>query len=1034
MDLEELEAAFAERRYRQLAEALGDAGADEDLRVVRLRAQLATRGHAPLVDAVEAAERLREARAPDAPAYLARAIRALAKAGARGAAEATLEEARAAHPGDPELTLAAEQLETDELEAEDRAEHAARLALREGDVAAARECLEAELASRPPAGRERAHRLLADLTRAERDFAAAADCFGRAVADAPEASDASLLAASGALCRWAAGDVEAGLEALRAIREETRGRRADLLAHLRAADVLDRVDRDPERRDGGPRWVFGAPVPLSPRAGDAGAGALAKCLARFGVDAPAEPLDSIGMLRHRLGEAGVRSIRLVGDPAAVEAATRAGGLVVLQEERPTHTAFTLVLGVEPVAGLLLLHEPARGGAYLQTFEEQADRGRLFGGGALVALGLGDEAEAALAALADEGLAHDPRFDAIDRCDVDESGQVPSRARVDAMAERAIEVAPTLPTPHRRQGEAMLEQLRAGRLAGGRLERWVAVTRERFPRAEWAHQIHAQAMECWGRPYEAAIAWADAAAIDPWDHRNPWGEARCLLQVGQTTRAEALLRRALSIQHGHAPAMARWATLLERRGRLDRARRLSELAEALAPGDPDVLGARATVLEAMDRHDEALARLERIADENPRDTGARARILKRLFHDGRWGDARPLAETLLRVDPADPLNWDDVTFVCFASGDGGAAFDTALAGVSRCGADPALVDGVARVLGTLFTPEEMEARAEEMVRALGRSPLSLMNVAVDLVRRRHDALGISVALAARELMPHDANGPWRAAQTLLGVPAERGGARVAALLDETIERAGRYPHPRVVKALYEVEADPEACLALLEEADAAAAPALVWKALEQVHLALGQADDAARVTARLRELDADHVLRAAGFLGTVGMSRRSLELLDGALADADGDAGRRLAEEAARQHLRLDEVTEAAARLASIDAPDVFLDVRVALAAGDWERAARRAEEEVLRVTRRSAGGAYDGWVMRARLAGARLALGEPAWAERVRARAERHADARAELTLIGRAAAHPDARDDERALTAFAPGAMITVERGGLAW
>lgn len=57
----------------------------------------------------------------------------------------------------------------------------------------------------------------------------------------------------------------------------------------------------------------------------------------------------------------------------------------------------------------------------------------------------------------------------------------------ASSSRSVDI----PTPHRRLGESMLEQLRAGRLGGGRMERWVAITRERFPNAEWVFQIYAQ---------------------------------------------------------------------------------------------------------------------------------------------------------------------------------------------------------------------------------------------------------------------------------------------------------------------------------------------------------------------------------------------------------------------------------------------------------------------------------------------------------------------------------------------------------------
>jgi len=1035
MDVTRLEALFAERRYRRLADALGSAEPDEDLAIARLRSQLVTRGLAPLVDAVEAARRLADDGADDAPLYAARAVRALAAAGATRSARAQLDSAWQRWPEHEELALVRDQLEADELEAEDRAEHLGRLALRAGDTAAARAHLEHELAERSVTGRERAHRLLADLTRAERDFAAAAETFARAAADAPDASDAPMLEASAALCRWAAGDVEAATDALRRLQDETRGQREQVHAYLRAQEVLDRLDRDPEARDAGPRWCFGPPLETLRRPGDAGAGALAVCLRRFEVGAEPAQAQSMAMLRHHLSAAGLRSLRLVATPERVEAAVRAGALAVVQQERATHTAFPIVLGVEPVAGLLLLHEPTRGGAFLQTLEEHQDQSRMFGDGAMVVLGAGDAADALEASLAEAGVAHDARFDAIDACDVDADGRVPTRARMDALASRAIDEAPELPTPHRRQGEVMLERLRDGTLAAGRMERWVAVTREKFGRTEWALQIYAQAMEVWRRPQTAAIAWADAAALDPFDHRNPWGEARNLLAFGETKLAEERIRETLSLRHGHAPAMARWATLLLDRGRVERARALSELAEELAPEDRGVLGARATVLERAERYDEALERLNRVADAHPQDTGVRARILKRLFHAGRWEDGVALAETLPRIDPGDPLNWDDLAFAWFGAGDVERSMDVVLDALSRCGAHRSLVSMAGRGLATGFAADRMEARAAQLEQALGPAPLHLMDVAVELVRRRHDELGVRLALAARARMPHDVNGPWRAAQTLLAIPHHRGGEQVGALLDETIERAGPYPHPRVVAALYGLDTDPEASVALLEAADVGAGPALVFGALSRAYAATGNDEAAAQTRGRLRELSADHLARAAGFLGTVGLSTHALELLAVGLDD-DGlppPARKRLREEAARQHLRLGQATEANAMLDGLDDVDPDTGVRAATLAADWDVAARRAELEVQSATRRSLGG-YDAWVMRAWHAGARLALGDPAPAASLRERAGTHADALAALVEIERLASIADAEADLSRLASAAPGATQTIERGGRRW
>lgn len=1038
MDATELGRLFEARRYRDLAKELGSPSPDEELEVARLRARLAKVRWAPLLDVLEAARRLTEAGAPDAPRFTAQAIRGLARAGANERAKEELARAADRWPGEPAIALAREQLSQRELDADDETEHEVRLMLRRGDVASARARVEEVVAEREGRGRAWAATLLVDMARGARDFDVAARTFDQLRDDGPEAFDAPLLETCGALCRWAAGDVARALEALRSVRERTRGGHGEqATAYAWSADVLDRLDKDPEARDGGPTWIWAEGLgELAPRRGDMGASAGEVCLDRFGRadDARLEACPDMATLRYRLRERGLDSVRLVANPERIEAGLAEGAVVVLEEERSTRTGFLLVAGIEPVAGLLLIHDPERGGAYLTTFAEQRARATLFGGSGLLVLGRGEEASARGERLAERGAAHDARMDAIDACDLDGQGRVPPRARVDVLAREAIDVAPELPTPHRRHGEAMLDQLRAGRLGGGRLERWVAVTREKFPRAEWALQIYAQALEIWGRPHEAGIAWADAQALDDWDERNTYGRARAHLRLGEKDEAEALLRRTLSLAPGHAGAMARWASLRLERGDLDGARTLSELAEAIAPDDPAVLNTRATVLEEEDRFEEALARLRRVADANPRDTGTRARVLKRLFHAGRWDDAAPVADAMVAADPGDPFNWADLAFVRVATGDGAGATDALATALARCGPDRVLVDESARVLATLLDAAGRAAFAEVLERALAGAPLSLMDVAVELTRRKLDEEGIRLALRAKELLSRDPNGPWRAAQTLIAIPEERAArfARIEELLRETIAMAERYPHPRVVLALHTHADDPEGALELLREADVRSGPVLVWKALSVLHGAAGQEDERARVDERLLDVGADALLDAATFLRNVGLAPVALELFDAALERAPGSPRARF--EKARTLLREGDAASAARALGDAPGGDPFVETLIAIANRDWERVVQVAAPEVQRVTRRSAGGAYDGWVMRARLAGAQLALGDAAGAERLRTLAGRHPDALAALVQIGRAASLEQIAADAERLAATAPGAMLTVERGGARW
>lgn len=484
------EALLEERQYQALAEAVGPPSSDEDLDTLRIRARLAVHGYATLIDALRAARRAIEEGAADAPALAASAARLLAKAGAAGTAAGLLREARdrVADPGAVEL--AERQLAAGRLDGDDERAWALHGLLADGELERARATARELAAELAPGERVWVLRIVADLARGARDFAEAARAFEQAHDDTPHAYDAPSLACAAAICRWASGDVGAALESLRALAETHRGARgAAAWAHVWATDVLDRLDAHPERRDGGPQWRFvSETASLAHRAGDLGTAALGLACDLLGLAAPpSAPRPTMAHLLRALRARDIRSVRAAATPESLTAALAHGLVPILEEEQPTETGFLVVLGFDPIADLLLVHDPRRAGAQLRTYEDHRHRARIAGCGALFLAGLGDAGEARLAA---SGLAHDARFDLVDRCDLDEHGEPPPRARVDVLAREGIERAPDLPSLHLRHGESLLAQLRAGQLEGGRMERWYAVTRERFRHAEWALQLYA----------------------------------------------------------------------------------------------------------------------------------------------------------------------------------------------------------------------------------------------------------------------------------------------------------------------------------------------------------------------------------------------------------------------------------------------------------------------------------------------------------------------------------------------------------------
>ena len=110
--------------------------------------------------------------------------------------------------------------------------------------------------------------------------------------------------------------------------------------------------------------------------------------------------------------------------------------------------------------------------------------------------------------------------------------------------------------HARLGEALLALLRLGNLDSDerRVERWVAETRERFPDAEWAYQIYADALELWERWPEALIAWCDATASIRTTTATSWARCARRARSGGLSGGRHQLRRALALPPGRRPGL------------------------------------------------------------------------------------------------------------------------------------------------------------------------------------------------------------------------------------------------------------------------------------------------------------------------------------------------------------------------------------------------------------------------------------------------------------------------------------------------
>jgi Tfp pilus assembly protein PilF len=856
------------------------------------------------------------------------------------------------------------------------------------------------------------------------DWAEAARCRERMIEDAPEADDAPRHRAAAGFAWWAAGDLAAARKQLAILRDATRelddGEARYL--HHEANAWLEAFDR---ARTDRPSWIrVDAPAQRSVSCG--GGRGLLGLLAWLDPNVaalpspplPTDPDDhpTAAHVRRRLDAAGIAYARVRFDEASIEAALRGGAWVVLEEERPTDTGFVWVRAWDPIARVLEVIDPARSGPMLRRFDAQRERGALFAMSGFVIPRRGTHTE----------LAHDPALDLVDACDLDEDGREPPRARVEAIAAAALEAHPDLPMLHRRRGEALLAKLSSGDIEAGprgAFETWLAATRERFPDAEWPFQLHARALELQGRIIESCIAWKDAALRDPYDYRNALGQARAFAREGGLWAAYRALRRAATLAPGVGEIEGMLA--LNALHRNDRAQLKvhARLARALAPGDARAIMASATAAEHDREFDRAVELLAALAERDDVGAWAPARLHRRHVEAGRWAEARRVAEAACQRFPADASVWVQASAAALAEGDVPAALELACAGIDRCGATDELLE--AALDGAIFqsSPGDHRERIEVIVRRVLPQPSRADAVVRRLVEIGDEDLAIDVARRAAAAFGRDLDGPWLLARSLLRTKATRAqhDAEIAALLDRVVAGSGSFPYPRVFLALDALgRGEPERALAVLEPADVARSPVLVWELTARALDALGRSPAAEALRARLPEGYPAGVLSEVGFLSAYGHATLAAELLDAMLAHRDHEG----VLDVARCWSTIGDHARAFATIAEkedeIDASDV---ARMAERVRRWDVVQRAAARFVAELEIDSSG-VRDVWEWRAVEAAAAAVRGDPGLRDRFRERAPRHVRAWRRLVQIERAAELPEAAADIERLRSIAPGAL----------
>ncbi len=960
----ELAALLRSGRLDELTRALEADGLELDpLELHGLRGELARRRRGPLTDLVAAARAHRDASSPQAPRLLAAAAQALSRLAGDELAQRLLGEMPAAPAGDAAVSA---------IDDAHRAAEAARAARGRGDLAGA-------------AARS-----------------------AEAAAAAPDSDEAAALALAAALDAWAAGLPDA-LAALRAVRDDEKAPRA---VRRQAREALDMIESEPGRA---PSWVLAAGLP-EPRAGTV----LASLARWLGVAIAEREVPTASHLRAALSEARVETLRVVLDDALVARLMGEKGIVVvLEEEQSRHAAFLVVRGVESTAGLILVSDPPQGGAVLRPLAEQWRRSALPGRGALVVCGIGEAGAARRRAL--EGVSDDPRLALVDRCHFDPSDPDVPFAHVAQLARQAIAAAPEIGMAHRRLGEALVAQLRLGNLDRDehQVERWVAETRERFPDAEWAYQIYAEALELWERWSEALIAWCDATAIDPEDDRNLMGQVRAARRSGGFSGGRHQLRRALALRPSDAQG---WAWLAEEElaaDRLSDAELAAELAGALAPAAVPVVLLKASVAEKRGALDEATALMEAVA-EAP-ESGQGIRIWRRFLAAGRWDDLRRHSERILKLYPGSSGAWSVYMDALVALGDGQRSISAIFESLQRVSEPP--VDNVVEILLAFPAPDQLPALLARLAEALGGNPDPVTRVArgVGMAGRAGEATVLLERLGERHA--GDPNVHYSLGQILL---REKDTAGAQAAFGRAIALHEEFPWVRYLMGWLLLEGDPARAIEMARPV-VDAAPILFWDLIARALARSGRETDAAELRGRLPEVAGD-ITEHAEFL-------RGKHLLE-PLGDLLAIAAERQKTPELRYHISLWHAT--AGRHAEA-VEEILAAYREAPGVGYGNallaRAARAGRGDlvlehgpgVALECRRDSTRYADPWIPDALVAAAAAAGGDPAPRARLLERAGQHAQALRALARASRWLGGA-AGDDLALLERLAPGSASLLD------
>jgi tetratricopeptide (TPR) repeat protein len=850
----------------------------------------------------------------------------------------------------------------------------------------------------------------------------------QAIGIAPHADDVYWLRTALAKDRWAAGNPAEALTQFRLAREEAEATKVRGAAGV-IDQLIDLLQRDPERTTAGPRWhAVRCAVDLtttSPAAASARYFGDKVTPAVLGQSSPLPTTASA--LSDELEQIGLLTLRCRLPPGALEHALAHGALVFMEEETATGSTLSLISAFEELTELALVHTREWCGAALVPGWRLSERSGVHQLGALLVLGKGEDGARRKHQLLAAGIDESAELRALD--------QGAREANNLALVESLAVSYPAAEVAQYRYGRLLADGIVQGRIQPQQLYHWYARARERFPEAEWPAQLYAEILSHEGRIQEAGIAWSVAYDVDPFDCRNAHGIGEVYLHLPDRTEdAVHWLHRAVQLEPRNAKShltLAR-ATLDDKGENLEcpiSARVALELDPAL-DGAAEALGCLA---QRQGERESARKWYEQAATINPSAREHVRRLAGLNAALGRWDEARAVLHgALARADDLSLRN--QAAYLAWCGGDGGAAWR--LCHEDGLPVDAEMIDHAVMIARSTFEGSQGDQALESLETRL----LDDFDLSPILVGRLSAWLADDRAIAyAERCVRHrdgDLSARWWLGRELLR--CRRAPVRAGSLLDQVATGAPRFSAGRAAHAIALLEQDPKLAAHIEPVNDGDHLP-ILWLVQALACQATGDVDRAASIRDRLRELAAGLVCENASIL----LSWRRVELAYELLTSVG--AGQTPHHALRSQwafvlykrgnYDRALEATGAKALLERSFDVDWSMDAtatRSAIALGAYDLARDLAARRLDAIERDRIRG-WDPWTLIAQLAAVNLALGTTAVRERLLHEAGQHPAALSLLVTLEKRLGLDPYEEDRRRLLQIAPGAAQVLDQHGLA-